>query len=158
MQKLVLKNIKSALGLPISEYHRLKMVTDIVREAFSADRCWLLYPCGPTDRDRIIPIESTSEQHPGVSRIKSYDAAAPILQHICELLDCTNQPVAFNLDTLEALGLTNDYAIFNIKAQLVCKVTFNQQQNGAAAIGLHHCETPHAWTKKEIKLLMKLLP
>lgn len=153
MQKLVLKNIQSALGLPISEYHRLKMVLDNVREAFSADRCWLLYPCDLNIKNRIIPLESTSEAYPGVNRLKSYDAAAPVLQHICEILDQTEQPILFSLNKLTTPGLNEGYAHFNVKTQLACKISFDSPQTAAMAIGLHHCEKNHTWTEEEISAL-----
>lgn len=126
--KNLLTKINTALGLPISEYHRLKYILELVRDAYHADRCWLLYPCDPEADKYIIPLETHTDNYPGVSQLKNYQQAHPILQQICKATSQTNNPVVFDISASES-ELQKSYLKFNIKAQLACKIEIKTPRN-----------------------------
>ncbi|MEH6504110.1 MAG: EAL domain-containing protein [Cycloclasticus sp.] len=153
--KNLLTEIKAALGLPISEYQRLKFILELVREAYHVDRCWLLYPCDPEADKYIIPLEAHTDNYPGVSQLKNYHQAHPVLQQICKATSQTNDAVVFDISTSES-ELQKSYLKFNVKAQLACRIQIKTLRNEHWALGLHHCEHEHQWSHAEKELLAKI--
>ncbi|MDX2426275.1 MAG: EAL domain-containing protein [Cycloclasticus sp.] len=144
-----------ACRFPSTEYHRLKYILELVRDAYHADRCWLLYPCDPEADKYIIPLETHTDNYPGVSQLKNYQQAHPILQQICKATSQTNNPVVFDISASES-ELQKSYLKFNIKAQLACKIEIKTPRNEHWALGLHHCEHEHQWSHAEKELLAKI--
>jgi diguanylate cyclase (GGDEF)-like protein/PAS domain S-box-containing protein len=153
--KNLLIKVKTALGLPLSEYHRLKFILELVREAYHADRCWLLFPCNPEADKYIIPLETHTDNYPGVSQLKNYHQAHPVLQQICKATSQTNDPVIFDISASES-ELQKSYLEFNVKAQLACRIQIKTPRNEHWALGLHHCEHEHQWSHAEKELLAKI--
>ena len=153
--KNLLTKVKTALGLPLSEYHRLKLILELVREAYHADRCWLLFPCNPEADKYIIPLETHTDNYPGVSQLKNYHQAYPVLQQICKATCQTNDPVIFDISASES-ELQKSYLEFNVKAQLACRIQIKTPRNEHWALGLHHCEHEHQWSHAEKELLAKI--
>lgn len=151
----LLTDIKVTLDLPISEYQRLKHILELVRKAYHADRCWLLFPCNPEADKHVVPIETHSDNYPGVSQLKNYDQVNSIVQQTCKAISQTNDPVVFNINASES-EVQKAYFKFNIKAQLVCKIEVKTDRNEHWALGLHHCEHEHQWSHAEQELLAKI--
>jgi len=50
-----------------------------------------------TTENHIIPVEATTSNYPGANALKTHLPSNPIFQHICEALEGTTTPIAFDV-------------------------------------------------------------
>lgn len=133
---IFLAKVDEALVLPLSDFHKLKIILRHTLKALNADRCWLLYPCDPTAESYLVPIEETTPDYPGANILKAYTPTNPICQHVSEDAKLA-EAVVYNVKAASEPALQEGYEFFKIQSQMGCKIEPNDTK--AWCIGVHHC-------------------
>lgn len=143
------KHLETVNHIIINTRHSQKMLQqllDAMLEIFDSDRVWLLYPCDPKAEFYTLNVERHRPRWPGTD---ASDKQIPMDENMAlsmrTLLD-TNKPVEYGHKELSApLGDTGWFS--NIKSEL--RVAIYPEINSAWVLGMHRCESDHAWTSDE---------
>jgi len=149
MSMELLDKIAKTLQLPLSEYHRLKLVLNHILQNFEIDRCSLLFPCDIEAQNHFIVVEQTTPQFPGANELKCSDN--PIFKQICEQFTQQSKAIDINLD-LPTLQPTRQQ--YQIKNMLVCYIDLGHQKSWALVI--QHCQSLKPWSSQQRDQLEKI--
>ncbi|OUR90420.1 hypothetical protein A9Q85_00765 [Cycloclasticus sp. 44_32_T64] len=151
MEKELLEKIDQILHLPLSDYHKLKLVLRQTLKALRADRCWLLYPCRQNADKFLVPIEETTPDYPGASQIKAYIPAGVVFEDIARVTLTSTESVSFDLSSPLCQVAASGYELYKIKSQMACQIPIKGAETWA--IGIHHCAESQEHSDEEKNLL-----
>ena len=142
-----MQKMARAIGESFDPDVLLGNVVACLREIFSADRAWLLYPCDPDAKAWTVPVESCSPNYPGLfetgESIPLDDDSRSMIRQILE----AEGPVAY-----EDLPPTLDWVKrFSICSQVVTAI--RPTDGRPWLMGLHQCSHARQWAHEEQVLL-----
>ena len=143
-KEMLFAEISDTLTLPISDYHKLKKSLNSVLEHLGVDRCSLLYPCRTDVSTHIVPIEATTPEYPGTSKLKAHIPTNPLFQHVCKTVEGANEPIEFQFDSIESKELLGLYEKYSIKAQMVKLIELPDGEKWGLSI--QQCNSARIWT------------
>jgi diguanylate cyclase (GGDEF)-like protein/PAS domain S-box-containing protein len=145
--------ITETLASPASDYHKLKKSLRLLRKYLGVDRCSLLYPCHPDATTQIIPVESTTQDYPGASKLKTSQPLSPLFQHLCKTVGNSSSPVCIDFKNIEPTPLLALYEQFSIKALMAKLIKLpNGQQWGLI---LQQCSSSRQWSDEAKEIINK---
>lgn len=126
---------------------------ETVRQAFGADRAWLLTPCDHETQTYRIPVERSAKEFPGAGATKMdiplSDEVREVMRRVLE----TSGPVAF--DPASGLSVPRDTRqAFGVQSQLL--VAVYPRSGPPWLMGLHQCRAVRIWNSDEIRLFKEM--
>ena len=124
-------------------------VMEIVRNAFGADRSWLLYPCDPDAAFFKVPIERYTEKFPGAN---SKEMEVPVDSDIKDVFVRAlraSGPVAYDPESGIPLPVGSS-EIFGVKSQLTMAIY--PRTGKPWLMGMHQCTSDRVWTEDDQRL------
>lgn len=127
----------------------LFVVMETIRNAFGADRAWLLYPCDPNSDEFTVPVERTDPDYPGAGVL---DVGVPTDAETAEVFELalrTSGPVPFDPESGHLVPRSTREQ-FDVKSQLIAAI---YPRIGAPwLMGIHLCRAARTWSSEEKQL------
>ena len=130
----------------------LSNTVEAVRQAFGADRAWLLYPCDPEALTYRVPVERTVPEYPGANAVGKDVPVDAATQEIFRLALASPVPLAFDPATGRSID-PGAVQVFQVKSQLIFAI--RPRVGKPWLIGLHQCRDARIWNKDEVRLFME---
>ncbi|TLS68650.1 PAS domain S-box protein [Mariprofundus erugo] len=145
-----LQSVSDAINSPDPADKVIDRAISIVREIFSADRAWLLFPCDPDSDTWEVPVESTTPEYPGALSLKKRFPASDISTRIFnELLDSKHPLTYAPIPDWQKQGDS-----FDVRSQMAMAIRPRHGQPWV--LGLHQCSHQRQWSKDEQRLFEQI--
>lgn len=128
-------------------------VIERIREIFSADRAWLLYPGDPDAPTWRVPVESTAPEYPGAFAKNVELPWDPVIREICQASLEQTEPVTDG-PCRPLPGERPWQKEFSIQSQ-IC-TALRPKLGKPWILGLHQCAHPRVWSLNERRLFKDL--
>lgn len=131
----------------------LQKAIDGILKIFQSDRAWLAFPCDPNVSSWNVPIESASNEYPGVSADGSDIPMDFTAAEVFQTALTSKTPVIYDTDS-PIPGDADWQKKYAIKTQIV--IALHPKIGSPWLLGLHHCSSDRSWTAEEQELFEEI--
>lgn len=145
-----LQKVSDAINAPDPADKVIDDAIHVVREIFSADRAWLLFPCDPDSDSWEVPVEATMPEYPGAMALKQRFPATDISRRIFRELLTSKSPVIYS-----PMPKWQEHADnYDVRSQMVMAI--RPKYGPPWVLGVHQCSHPRNWSREEQHLFEQI--
>ncbi|WP_319581984.1 cache domain-containing protein [uncultured Pseudodesulfovibrio sp.] len=148
-----LDRIDRAMHSGTSTDEMLAATVDAIRQAFGADRAWLVHPCDPDADTFLIKVLRTDSEYELTGTEGTEMALTDKTRRDFRTLLENNTAMAFDPST----GLPMDEQLieeYGVRSQLMYAI--RPSMGTPWCLGLHHCRDARVWTDEEVRLFTEV--
>lgn len=120
---------------------------------FACERAWLLYPCDPSAKEWLVPMERHRDGWPGLFEFGIRLPMDEMSQKIAVDALATNSPLAFDNHSTHIID-DELKARFQVKSQLIMCVRPKVGQ--AWLLGIHHCQQDYLYNQDDLDIFREI--